>query len=117
VVFNYAGLRVVVTRNEGEIFHTNNREWTFSLKRIKTEDLFKMLDYYFDEDEESIYSPYITVKKDESYESFRTRTIREEKLKELSTYYTILIISNQKQLNKKEMYDVFMKIRKFCLIF
>jgi hypothetical protein len=84
VVFNYAGLRIVVTRNDGEIFHTNNREWTFSLKRIKTEDLFKMLDYYFDEDEESIYSPKITVNKDESYESFRTRTIREEKLKELS---------------------------------
>lgn len=32
-----------------------------------------------------------------------------EKLKELSTDNNILIISNQKQLNKKEMYDVFMK--------
>ena len=84
VVFNYAGLRIVVTRNDGEIFHTNNREWTFSLKRIKAKDLFKMLDDYFDEDEESIYSPKITVNKDENYESFRTRIIREEKLKELS---------------------------------
>jgi len=84
VVFNYAGLRIVVTRNDGEIFHTNHRDWTFSLKRIKSEDLFKMLDNYFDEDEESIYSPKITMNKEERYESFRTRTIREEKLKELS---------------------------------
>jgi hypothetical protein len=84
VVYNYAGLRVVVTRNDGEIFHTNHREWTFSLKRIKSEDLFKMLDNYFDEDEESIYSPKITINKEETYESFRLRTIREEKLKELS---------------------------------
>jgi len=84
VVFNYAGLRIVVTRNDGEIFHTNHREWTFSLKRIKSEDLFRMLNDYFDEDEESIYSPKITMNREESYESFRTRIIREEKLKELS---------------------------------
>jgi hypothetical protein len=84
VVFNYAGLRIVVTRNNGEIFHVQHREWTFSLKRIKPEDLFKMLDEYFDEDEEAIYSPNITINKEESYESFRTRIIREEKLKELS---------------------------------
>ena len=84
VVFNYAGLRIVVTRNDGEIFHLKHRDWTFSLKRIKAEDLFKMLDNYFDENEEAIYSPKITMHKDESYESFRTRAIREEKLKELS---------------------------------
>jgi len=71
-LYSDAGLRIVVTRNNGEIFHTNNREWTFSLKRIKSEDLFKMLDYYFDEDKESIYSPKLTINKDESYESFRT---------------------------------------------
>jgi hypothetical protein len=84
VVYNYAGLRVVVTRNDGEIFHTNNRDWTFSLKRIKAKDLFKMLDDYFDDDWDAIYSPKLTINKEESYESFRTRTIREEKLKELS---------------------------------
>ena len=84
VVFNYAGLRIVVTRDSGEIIHLNHQDWTFRLKSIKSEDLFRMLDDYFDEDEESIYSPKITINKDESYESFRTRTIREEKLKELS---------------------------------
>ena len=84
VIFHYAGLRIVVTRNDGVIFHTNHRDWTFSLKRIKAEDLFKMLDNYFDENEEAIYSPKITMNKEESYESFRTRTIREEKLRELS---------------------------------
>ena len=83
VVYNYAGLRIVVTRNDGEIFHSIHRDWTFSLKRIKSEDLFRMLDDYFDDDKESIYSPKITINNDESYESFRTRTIREEKLKEL----------------------------------
>jgi hypothetical protein len=83
VVFIYAGLRIVVTRDSGEIFHTKYRDWTFSLKRIKSEDLFKMLDNYFDEDEEAIYSPKITINKEERYESFRARTIREEKLKEL----------------------------------
>ena len=84
VVFNYAGLRVVVTRDIGEIIHLNHQDWTFRLKSIKTEDLFKMLNDYFDEDEEAIYSPKITINKEESYESFRTRTIREEKLRELS---------------------------------
>jgi len=84
VVFNYAGLRVVVTRNDGEIFHSIHRDWTFSLKRIKAKDLFKMLDDYFDDDWDAIYSPKLTINKEESYESFRTRTIREEKLKELS---------------------------------
>ena len=84
VVFNYAGLRIVVTRDSGEIFHLQHRDWTFTLKGIKSKDLFKMLDDYFDEDKESIYSPKITMNKEESYESFRTRIIREEKLKELS---------------------------------
>jgi len=83
VVFNYAGLRIVVTRDSGEIFHTNYRDWTFTLKRLEPKDLFRMLDDYFDDDKESIYSPKITINNDESYESFRTRTIREEKLKEL----------------------------------
>ena len=63
---------------------STHRDWTFTLKGIKSKDLFKMLDDYFDEDKESIYSPKITMNKEESYESFRTRTIREEKLKELS---------------------------------
>jgi len=83
VVFNYASLRIVVTRDRGEVFQFQNRDWTFTLKGIKSEDLFNMLDDYFDDNEESIYSPKITINKEESYESFRTRTIREEKLKEL----------------------------------
>ena len=83
VVFNYAGLRIVVTRDSGEIFHTNYRDWTFTLKRLEPKDLFRMLNDYFDEDKDGIYSPKFTINKDETYESFRARTIREEKLKEL----------------------------------
>ena len=82
VVFSYPGLRVVVTRDIGEIIHLNHQDWTFRLKSIKTEDLFKMLDNYFADD--GIYFPKVLKNKDENYESFRTRTIREEKLKELS---------------------------------
>jgi len=82
VVFNYAGLRVVVTRDIGEIIHLNHQDWTFRLKSIKTEDLFRMLDDYFHDD--GIYFPKLLKNREESYESFRTKTIREEKLKELS---------------------------------
>jgi hypothetical protein len=81
VIYQYVAIRVVVTRDSGEIFFSKNREWTFSLKRIKSKDLFHMLNCYFDE--EMIFYPKIVENSTEDYISYRTRIIREEKLKEL----------------------------------
>jgi bifunctional polynucleotide phosphatase/kinase len=50
--------------------------------------------------------------KSENYELMYNNTIK--KLQELSKINNIIIISNQKQLNKKDMYDIFIKkINKF----
>jgi len=79
VIFSFSPIVVIITRNDGEIRFNHWRDWTFNLEKITPNDLFKMLDNYFQED--GWIEP---IESGDKYESIKKRCIRKYTLDQLS---------------------------------